>query len=252
MQIRIFLFLLTLSFSNFALADTIVLNNGRRIEVERAGEDSSQIKGTVYGATIGYPKDQVKSVERERSSQNVEEDMIGFDVWTLGMTINEMMIVAERNGIPLRKEGLNGVNKHFHPSVRKHAENATQFYYDSELMGRWAKVKLNFTPTSKKLSKITVHWWGLNANNRKNFKDEIEELLFNKYSAPKRRSKENLFSVKTEWDVLSTGTITIRTSSSTLDVEYSDSEMVRQEQTEIQDIKGKNKERYRSKDKGKF
>ena len=252
MTIRIFSILTDIIVFNIAVADTIVLNNGRRIEVERAWEESGQIKGSVYGATIGYPKDQVKSVERERNNQNSEEEMLGFDVWTLGMTINEMMIVAERNDIPLRKEGLIGVNKHFHPSVRKYSESATKFYYDSELMGRWAKVKLNFTPISKQLSKITVQWRGLNANNQTQFKVEIEELLINKYGAPMRRFKENLFFEKTEWEVQKTGTISMRSSRGAVDVEYSDNRIVSQEQDEIQKIQGKNKEGYRSKDKGKF
>jgi hypothetical protein len=72
-------------------------------------------------------------------------------------------------------------------------------------MGRWAKVKLNFTPTSKQLLKITVHWWGLNANNRDQFKGEIEEKLIKKYSAPMHRYKENLLFVRTEWEVYSPG-----------------------------------------------
>jgi hypothetical protein len=68
-------------------------------------------------------------------------------------------------------------------------------------MGRWAKVKLNFTPTSKQLSKIKVHWSGLTANNRTQFKNKIEEMLIKKYSAPMRRLKENLLFVRTEWEV---------------------------------------------------
>jgi len=66
MFIRILFIILTLSFCNIAGADTIVLKNGRRIEVEKAWEDGGQIKGLVYGATIGYPKDQVKNIVREK------------------------------------------------------------------------------------------------------------------------------------------------------------------------------------------
>jgi hypothetical protein len=255
MFIRISFIVLTLSFCNIAGADTIVLKNGRRIEVEKAWEDGGQVKGSVYGATIGYPKDQVKNIVREKKNQNDANDakeMLEFDIWTLGMDIDEMMRVAERNDIPLRKEGLIGTNKHFHSSVRKYAQSATQFYYDCELMGRRAKVSLNFTPTSKQLSKITVHWWGLNANNRDQFKGEIEEMLIKKYSAPKHRYKENLLFVRTEWEVYKTGTVSMRSSSNTLDVEYSDKRLASQEMAEIQDIQGDNKERYQSKDSGKF
>ena len=178
--------------------------------------------------------------------------MLGFDVWTLGMDIGDVMRVAERNDIPLRKEGLIGINKHFHSSVRKYAQSATQFYYDCELMGRWAKVKLNVTPTSKQLSKITLQWRGLNANNRTQFKGEIEEMLIKKYSAPMHRLKENLSFVKTEWEVFKTGTVAMRSSSSTLIVEYSDKILANQETAEIRDIQGKKKERYQSKDSRVF
>jgi hypothetical protein len=249
---RMLIFSLVLSFYSIAMADTIVLKNGRRIKAEKVWEDGGQIKGAVYGATIGNPKDQVKSIERDKNIQNDVKEMLGFDVWTLGMGINDMMRVAERNDIPLRKEGLIGINKHFHPSVKKYAQTATQFYYDCELMGRWAKVKLNFTPTSKQLSKITVHWHGLNANNRTQFKGEIEEMLIKKYSAPIRRLKENLLFVRTEWEVYKTGTVAMRSSSSALDVEYSDKTLANVETAEIQDIQGDNKERYQSKDSGKF
>ena len=69
------------------MADTIVLKNGRRIKAEKVWEDGGQIKGAVYGATIGYPKDQVKSIERDKNIQNDVKEMLGFDVWTLGMDI---------------------------------------------------------------------------------------------------------------------------------------------------------------------
>jgi hypothetical protein len=252
MFIRILFIVLTLWFCSIAVADKIVLKNGRRIEVEKAWEDGGQIKGSVYGATIGYPKDQVKNIVREKKIQNEAKEMLGFDIWTLGMDIDEMMRVAERNDIPLRKEGLIGINKHFHSSVRKYAQSATQFYYDCELMGRWAKVKLNFTPTSKQLSKITLQWRGLNANNQTQFKGEIEELLISKYSAPVRRYAENLFFERTEWEAHKTGTISMRSSRGAVDVEYTDKKYANQEKAEIQDIQGDKKERYQSKGSGKF
>jgi hypothetical protein len=252
MFFRILFIVLTLSFCNIATADTIVLKNGRRIEVEKVWEDDGQIKGSVYGATIGYPKDQVKNIEREKNIQNDTKEMLGFDVWTLGMDIDEIMRVAEGNDIPLRKEGLIGVNKHFHPSVKKYAQSATQFYYDCELMGRWAKVKLNFTPISKQLLKITIHWTGLNAKDRPQFENEVGEVLIKKYSAPMRRTKEKLLFVRTEWEAYKTGTISMRSSSSALNVEYSDKILANQETAEIQDIQDYKKERYQSKDSGKF
>ena len=246
------IFLLALSLCNVATADMIVLKNGRRIEVEKVWEDGGQIKGSVYGATIGYPKDQVKNIVREKKIQNDAKEMLGFDIWTLGMDIDDMMRVAERNDIPLRKEELTRTNKHFHSSVRKYAQSATQFYYNCELMGRSAKVKLNFTPTSKQLSKITLQWRGLNANNQTQFKGEIEELLISKYSAPVRKYAENLFFERTEWEVHKTGTISMRSSRGAVDVEYTDKKFANQEKAEIQDIQGDKKGRYQSKDSGKF
>ncbi len=238
MPTKLLIVALTFALSTITAADTIILNNGRRIEVERAWEEGGQIKGSIYGATIGYPKEQIESIERKREYRRDEKEMLGFDVWNLGMGIEEVINVSERNDIPLRKEGLIGSYKHFHPSVRKHAQSAIQFYYDCELLRRWAKVKLNFTPISKQLSKITVQWRGLNANNHIQFKAEIEELLINKYGAPMRRFKENLFFEKTVWEVQKTGTISIRSSRSAVDVEYSDKGMVSQEQARSKKSKG--------------
>jgi hypothetical protein len=252
MPTKLLIVALTFALSAITTADTIILNSGRRIEVERAWEEGGQIKGSIYGATIGYPKGQVESIERKSEYRRDEKEMLGFDVWKLGMGIEEVMNVSERNDIPLRKEGLIGINKHFHPSVRKNAQNATQFYYDCELMGHWAKVKLNFTPISKKLSKITVHWHGLNAKNRTQFKGEIEEMLIKKYSAPMRRTEEKLLFVRNEWEVYKTGNISMRSSSSALDVEYSDKILADQETAEIRDIQGRNQEQYQRKDNDKF
>jgi hypothetical protein len=42
------------------------------------------------------------------------------------------------------------VNKRFHPQVRKYSD-ATDFYYNTNLLGHFAKVELAFTPSSKKL-----------------------------------------------------------------------------------------------------
>jgi hypothetical protein len=100
LSIRMLIFSLALSICSIATADTIVLKNGRRIEVEKAWEDGGQVKGSAYGATIGSPKDQVKNIERGKNIQKAAKEMLGFDVWTLGMGINDMMRVAERNDIP--------------------------------------------------------------------------------------------------------------------------------------------------------
>jgi hypothetical protein len=62
--------------------------------------------------------------------------------------VNEAINLAEVNDVPLHKYGIISINKQFHPLVRKYSD-AIHFYYNTNLLGHFAKVELVFTPVSQ-------------------------------------------------------------------------------------------------------
>lgn len=65
------------------------------------------------------------------------------------------MAIARDKDIPILKDGIISVNKHFDPNVMKYVDTEHEFYYQADLLGEHAKVYLIFTPESKFLSTIT-------------------------------------------------------------------------------------------------
>ena len=231
-------------------AETIVLKSGRRIHVEKSWEENGHIKGKKYGATIGYPVSDVAYIEHD-SVSNIES--IGFDVWKLGMTIDDIMIAAERNDIPLHKEGTQPVHENFDPSIRQYAENTTAFYYNTELMGRSARINLNVTPVSKKLSLIKIHWPEIADESKSKFKREIEDLLISKYSEPMPWAQDDPEIEKLEWRMQQTGKIVLKAGAEYLDVEYSDLRITEMHSQEMLKVQDNNKEKeFQKEDIDKF
>lgn len=55
------------------------------------------------------------------------------------MSVREAMAVAQDKDIPILKEGLVSVNKHFNPDVMKYVGAASEFYYHADLLGNMQK-----------------------------------------------------------------------------------------------------------------
>jgi hypothetical protein len=52
---------------------------------------------------------------------------------------------------------------------RKYADTAGKFYYKDQIMGKWARVDLVFTPKSKKLYTLSINWSGQGVSNKSGF-----------------------------------------------------------------------------------
>jgi hypothetical protein len=63
-----------------------------------------------------------------------------FDSWRSGMSVREAMAVARDKDIPIVKDGIISVNKHFDQKVLKYVDTANEFYYNAELLGEHAKI----------------------------------------------------------------------------------------------------------------
>jgi hypothetical protein len=85
-------------------ADTILLKDGRRIEAEQVWLEGEMVRYKKFGTIVGLPKDQVARVIETNASKSPGITDFGFDFWKLGMDINEVMDIAERNQVPLHRE----------------------------------------------------------------------------------------------------------------------------------------------------
>jgi hypothetical protein len=63
---RHLLFLLMILVPLSAAADIIVLKSGKRVEVDMAWEENDQVKGTLAGVNLTYPKSEVERIERSK------------------------------------------------------------------------------------------------------------------------------------------------------------------------------------------
>ena len=93
------------------VAETIVLKDGRRIEAEKVWLEGEVVRYKKFGTVVGLPTRQVARVITEGSTNAGPVVDFGFDFWKLGMDINEVMDIAERNQVPLHREGLISVNR---------------------------------------------------------------------------------------------------------------------------------------------
>ena len=78
----VLLFLILALLSPSASADVIVFKNGEKIHVEKAWEEGDQIKASVYGGVVGYPKGIIRKIEKENpdaKSEGIVPDETGRD-----------------------------------------------------------------------------------------------------------------------------------------------------------------------------
>ncbi|QTA86010.1 hypothetical protein [Desulfonema magnum] len=235
--------------SSSGKADTIFLKNGRKIEAERVWKEDNQIKCDVYGAIVGYPKENVDRIEL--SETNWHNNDFKFDIWTFGMSVEKVIEVAERNDVPLEKPGVFSGNKHFRRSVKKFAKTATKFRYRDCLLGKRATIYLSFTPTSKKLFAISIRWLGLTGVKKSDFKNEIESVIIKKYGKQKKKEKE-IFYDTICWLTEDKNEISVKIGNASIQLNYIEKTIEKMGQKEMKDIQERKKKNYRMKDGDKF
>ena len=207
------MFLSIFIITGICFADTLYLKDGRTIISETVWEKDGYYMYTLYGATVGISKNEVDNVEFSK----VEESSFQFDIWPFGITVNKAIDIAEKNDVPLHKSGIITANKRFHPQVRKYSD-ATDFYYNTNLLGHFAKVGLAFTPSSKKLHTVTIQWPKQNTNDTK-LTNEIESMISEKYGK-QRNTGKRLFYSTTEWITEDKNRIAMNVSSTEISLSY--------------------------------
>jgi len=208
---------LLLGFAAPATADTIVLTNGRRIDVEQAWQDGDMVKGNLYGSVVQYPRRDVAEILTDAPS--VDYQQLRFGHWQLGMTQGQVLAKARADSIPLRSKeepGVPGI-----PSDRP-IENADGLRYEAELLGSRAGVLLNFTPNTRTLWRIQVLWRGDININKSRLKSDILNHYRHEYGPPSSHLKHSWFAESIQWTVGGSGSIRLRSDKGSLELAYSD------------------------------
>lgn len=244
-----YFFLIVLLFSNIgtSIADTIVLKNGSKIEVDKAWNEGGFIKGSRGNGTIGFPEDSVGTVIYENNKQH---DSFEFDMWKAGITIEKAIKIAESNDLPLVRAGIITGAYNFRPKVYEDINTSDIFSYKTRLMEKNAEVTLFFTPTSRLLHKVIVSFHGIGTNT-KEFKNEILDMIQSKYGENNRYSKQ-LFGDTHKWNMENKYSVNMIYQAGYIKIEYSDNALSRQNEAEKMKIEDKKRKEYTEKDSPKF
>jgi len=204
-----------------ASADTIVLTNGRRIEVELAWQEGDVVKGNLYGSVVQYPR---REVARILTDAPVDDHQpLRFGLWQLGMTEDQVLAKAKTHSITLRPQDVPAV-----PGIPIDPSPSAPegFRYQDELLGNRAGVRLNFTAQTRILWRIQVVWRGDVQINQSRLKRDIANRYRNEYGRPDSHLKHSWFSESIHWTVGDSGTIRLRSDKGVLALAYSDATLV--------------------------
>jgi hypothetical protein len=172
-----------------------------------------------------------------------------FDSWRSGMSVREAMAVAQDKDIPIVKDGIISVNKHFDQKVMQYADTANEFYYNAELLGEHAKVYLIFTPESKFLSTIKIQWFAPFKD--RSFQTKLFQLLTGKYGNYAKKERQIFYEIST-WMIDKTNRVSTRTGGNAILAEYVDRIAYEQGQKESKKKQEENWRQSKDKDAGKF
>jgi hypothetical protein len=240
--------LLTLAVPLFALADTVILKSGRKIEASKCWQEAGMIRCRKLGQIIGFSENEVATVTIDKKV-TAPSDGFSFDIWKSGLTVAEAIDVAQEHDIPLHKSGIISINKHFNPKMcLPYASSATEFEYNTHLLGRQAKIALKFTPTSKKLYSIKVTWSGPGISKKSEFRDRVEAMLIEKYGRAVK-TKNHIVYKTYDFQIDQFSIVTMRPGGNYVLLEYLDKRLVRRAEDEKT---AKVRSGFTRDDKGKF
>lgn len=240
--------LFLLSVPGICFSDTLYLKDGRTIQADTIWEENGYYMYAVYGATVGISKEKVSRVDYSR--QINQNNSFQFDIWPFGTTVAESINIAERHNIPLHKSGVITINKGFHPQVRKYSD-AIHFYYNTNLLGDFSKVELYFTPVSKRLHTVKIHWPNQKTEDTK-LANEIVSMISEKHGKPKRHGKRRLFYSDTEWITQDGNRIVMSISSTAIFLSYLHTNLRQLDYEETENLKLQKIKKGAARDKNKF
>ncbi|MBU1386924.1 MAG: hypothetical protein KKE62_14290 [Proteobacteria bacterium] len=230
--------------AGLCLSDTLFLKDGKVIEADRVWEQDNFFMYSKFGGSVGIPKDKVSKVQYSQKPEK-NASSFQFDVWPFGTTVNEAINIAQSHDLPLHKHGIITVNKGFHPQVRKYME-ADHFYYNTNLLGHFAKVDLFFTSTSKQLHTVQIRWPNQQIKNSQLI-SEIVSMISNKYGEYQNTS----YGAK-KWQIKDGNEITQKATINTVYLNYLHISLIQKAKLEIQQMERQRIQNGSRKDNEKF
>jgi hypothetical protein len=144
---------------------------------------------------------------------------VSFDCWETGMSINEVVRVAQEHDMPIARDSVIHARKKFDPKlIDDKFYKASAVYYRTTLSGRNAAVYLLFTDEPKFVREIVVRVHRI--TDRQIFTEEMIGILRAKYGS--YREKQGLFDRAYEWLPDSSSRIVLRVGSGEASITYSD------------------------------
>ena len=203
-------------------ADTIVLKSGRTIDATKCWEDGEIIKCNIYGQIVGYHKNDIAEAKLSTKPEIPPADGFKFDIWQSGISVHEAIDVAEVNNIPLHRGGLISVNKTFNPTMcRPYADEAIEFYYKDQILGKWATLTFRFTQSSKRLYSLSVAFSGPGISKKSEFREQVESMLRKKYGKPIRITNHIVYK-DFDWSINDNAIVTMRPGGNSVHITYRD------------------------------
>lgn len=121
---------------------------------------------------------------------------IAFDFWETGMSINEVIRVAQEHDIPIARDGIIHGSKQFNQKlIDDKFYKASAAYYRTDLSGRSATIYLRFTDDPKFVREIEVQLHRITDSEL--FTKEMLGILSKKYGS--YRELKELFYKSYEW-----------------------------------------------------
>ena len=144
---------------------------------------------------------------------------VSFDCWETGMSINEVVRVAQEHDLPIARDGVIHARKKFDPKlIDDKFYKASTVYYRTTLSGRNAAVYLRFTDEPKFIREIVVRVYTI--TDRKIFTDEMLGILRAKYGS--YREIQELFGKAYEWRPDANSQVVLRVEGRDASIIYAD------------------------------
>ena len=226
MNRRYLFFLLMILVPVSTAADTIVLKSGRRVEVDMAWEENNQVKGTLAGVNLTYPKSEVERIEKSEVDDLTGQNRgFNFDVWYSGMNMGTVQSVAEKHNINLHRGESNADKADSNDSANdKYSQTAIKMEYTENILGKLAQVELIFTPVSQKLHRLTIRWTHQQDSMDTEFYNKVISSLMDGYGEPVEK-KSTIFDTAYIWNINKSSNVEVNWGKKIFAINYLDTEI---------------------------
>jgi hypothetical protein len=209
-------------------ADTIVLKNGRKVDVEMAWIEEGQVKGVLSGAVVTYPQSAVERIDQPPSDKAVEvatDAGFRFGIWTSGMTLADVRRLADEHALALSSGRLpEPQDSAAAMIVGPTADFGTAIHYRELLLEKSADVEMRFTPDSRRLFGLTLRWMGADLATDSDFFETVYSNLSQKYGRPNQKESKFL-SIVYHWKIDKRCWVDLESGDHAIEIRYMDTKL---------------------------